>query len=115
MSKHSRGPWTLVKHTGEEDESLGPRDDWSVNNAAGVAVCFEGQWNECAYADAHLIAAAPELLEAVCDLLRYVDDDGSVMAITDIVLRATAAIDKAEGRVPAGPNVGGNRLAPTQE
>ena len=64
MSKHTPGPWTAVR-----DPNAIMSDDWCIG-AQGqidhVAVCSER--------DARLIAAAPDLLNAVCFLLSNPDN-----------------------------------------
>jgi len=68
-SKHTPGPWKFYESVSLE--ILAP-DDWEI------AVCNE--WseedhghNDC-FANAHLIAAAPELLEALVALLHQHDE-----------------------------------------
>lgn len=78
MSKHTPGPWLL----------LPSRTLVNVKGAYGEQICQLPKGS----ADAALIAAAPEMLEA----LRYVmDNDGSLSKLHAIV---TNAIAKAEGR-----------------
>ena len=90
MSKHTPGPWTANKPT---------RDNGRAEIHAGcmlVAQAFnwmlDAEGDEQCWADARLIAAAPELLEALQDM---VSDHASLSAAT--LAFARAAIAKATG------------------
>lgn len=61
MTKHTPGPWNIAKGISYLDESV----SWMI---PGVAHCGDG---ECSEANARLIAAAPELLAALENLLTY--------------------------------------------
>lgn len=87
MVQHTRGPW--VAH-----------DDLSITTVAGNAVVATvyGPGNACvspeqAAADARLIAAAPDLLEALKDLLAVLRPDRTLLPLT--FDRAETAIAKA--------------------
>ncbi|MFP2231385.1 hypothetical protein ACLEZA_17795 [Enterobacter ludwigii] len=90
--KGSAGPWSA--HDDEESMATSV-----VMNEFGDILCVVGTYmtsTEEDYANANLIAAAPDLLEALQDLLIRVADDeeyGPEHAIT----RARAAISKALG------------------
>lgn len=82
--RHKPGPW-----------EFGTRDDGSIWLSLGDSVSgahFQGDI-ECSAADASLISAAPDLLEA----LRSIENDSGTIpqAIWDL---RNAAIAKAEGR-----------------
>lgn len=85
MSKHTPGPWEA-----RPDPNACASDDWCVGigpeNIDKVAVC-----SKC---DARLIAAAPELLEALIDLVAFYPPDSTDPCVT----AARAAIAKAEGK-----------------
>ena len=94
MNKYTPGPWK-VEGT--------PRRGWDIfSSAKGCYVAFDEPLREGAISlegDARLIAAAPELLEAlecyvekVADLNRY-----GVMIETSLRKKAEAAIAKAKG------------------
>ena len=89
MSKHTSGPWKVVTDRTEEGVMCsvyaGPIE---------VALCGTGDVSDdTERANAHLIAAAPEMLEALKEAKRLLDqtDIGSCDAVD-------AAIAKAEGR-----------------
>ena len=91
MSKHTSGPWT----TRESATHV------TVTNARGDAVFHDDKRIPGVMADARLIAAAPELLEALRGMLELDEDhhqrghcDDDVCAE---VLKARAAIAKATG------------------
>lgn len=80
--KHTPGPWIALR-----DSSRHRGDDWMIGRPGKpdeVAVCSER--------DAALIAAAPDLLDALQDLLGY-----AAPFTADSVRRARAAIAKAGG------------------
>lgn len=83
-AKHTPGPWTVV---------VDPRDShaYDVVGANGCKLT-RGYWGEWAKADARLLAAAPEMLEALCSIE---NDDGSIPAA--IWEMRCAAIAKATG------------------
>jgi hypothetical protein len=88
--KFTPGPWEVV--TGDEDSNPG------IDSAVGKAVVW---WTDCHnegidnHADAHIIAAAPELLEALemlCSLCHH-----ELLQDCDDGCPAKAAIAKAYG------------------
>ena len=108
MSKHTPGPWTCQKspapHDGQHDFAI---------HAAKAKVLAEAFGRDChgniinAEANAKLIAAAPELLEALEHLVDQSDKQnwairlgGSLhpFDVKGAVQKARAAIAKAEGR-----------------
>jgi hypothetical protein len=98
MSKHTPGPWVA-----KPDPNACQPDDWCVGlsgseaNIDKVAVCSKQ--------DAHLIAAAPDLLEAlkkVNDAACYASEEDTETreaALLMIGQLARAAIARAEGEV----------------
>ena len=125
MSKHTPGPWSLP-HFASPD--IDCRCGFVLCNSlmgsiATVHCSGEGNWEKAgdnprfdeACANAHLIAAAPELLEALKELVSSVNATMNSMesagvkipfvpceillvTLKDEVLEAEAAIAKAEGR-----------------
>lgn len=97
MSEHTPGPWTIKFGLNVMGKDVRyPSQERLVANAGGHA---NNIWNEQVTAEneanAHLIAAAPDLLEALremVDRFESCDDD------PEYVTRARAAIAKAEGR-----------------
>jgi hypothetical protein len=88
QAKH-KGPWRVCSVN--EVEVLDSRGV-SVADMAGD---YEVEYERMAD-NARLIAAAPELLGALCDLLPILDNDGPLpRAYADIGERARAAIIKA--------------------
>ena len=92
---HTKGPWHIAAHTAETPDSILPGCDWSVygSDEKRTSVCFEGAWTECAAANARLIAAAPDLLEALVALVNHKDD----LMPSRLWDAARAAIARAEG------------------
>lgn len=84
--QHTPGPWEILKGDhGRTIYSIGPL---SSDEYAGTS------WLEVSEPDAHLIAAAPELLEALESVLvNCLDSEGLAAAYT----KARAAIAKAKG------------------
>ena len=95
MSKHTPGPWEA--HLDEAYFVTGPDRGrvaimTHLKGAHGLGGRRSG--DESA-ANARLIAAAPDLLEALTDLLGW-----QTLAPDDVVAAARAAITKAEGVKP---------------
>lgn len=89
---HTPGPWFVNGDCVEADGPEGPRD-------VTVAVVHGHPHNTVRAANARLIAAAPELLAALKELVAY--DDGSNEPEDygyEVLQRCKAAIAKAEGR-----------------
>ncbi|MEI6474581.1 MAG: hypothetical protein WCO75_04240 [Planctomycetota bacterium] len=82
---HTPGPWKLVagNHIQSEWGQIGRT--WMMCNGDSVA-------------NAHLIAAAPELLEALKSLVDLEDGHVGVFTLDEIMDAARAAIAKAEGK-----------------
>ena len=99
MSKFTPGPWRVA---GEDKNFVyalsqsGANSFWAHVQSAGIDRITE---NEKA-ANARLIAAAPDMLEALTALLARFDDNPELSELIGRVEieRARAAIAKAEGR-----------------
>ena len=92
---HTPGPWEYRKtadtfHTGHPVFGVGPK----IN---GAIVFVAEQIYE---ADAQLIAAAPDLLEAAKKLVESIDsdEDGEMSYDGAFLIQLRAACDKAEGK-----------------
>jgi hypothetical protein len=89
MSKHTLGPW--------EARWFSPEKAWGVEGPTGV-VAAHGQIVFCNLeADARLIAAAPDLLEALKAVVRG-DGIMNCLEFERTIDKAHAAIAKAEGK-----------------
>lgn len=117
--KHTPGPWHWMVHD-VSMASLGVGSDPGMGtplvlNVSPCRSCInsaapkEWEWGRCttpSEADARLIAAAPELLNALKVCIEaltaetigtiYMDDPGWYQAVDDAVTQAKAAIIKAE-------------------
>lgn len=104
--KHTPGPWRVAAPpdkvcTDYRDEGGSMLDsNWARGgHAKTIVTCEHRSWMALGeeFANAHLIAAAPDLLDAAKNLVRHLSenfrDDASVW-----VREANAAIAKAEGR-----------------
>lgn len=85
---HTQGPWTVSKPSGNYIEAP----------TGGIAALTYG----ASKADAHLIAAAPDLLEALRQILEDAEIDcdteaAALAALAEIRVTARAAIAKAKG------------------
>ena len=90
MSKHTLAPWKVIEaHRGYIIEATDYAYDVAVVRTAG---------NHDNEANAQLIAAAPDLLEALKALLEAVDDVSDDFGWPLATDKARAAIDKAEGK-----------------
>ena len=90
---HTPGPWEITTRlTFGWDVKVKDRD-WLI-----CGLCFEDDDDK--KADAHLIAAAPELLEALEELYHLIDDahDGDRVFTFELAQKAKTAIAKARGQ-----------------
>jgi len=103
MSKHTPGPWSARSEDSEGGYSIEPRDEPNSR----VVICARPPWSGRAdesRANARLIAAAPELLEALVWLTNTTCDVGksgeppTMNEHIEAIEAAKAAITKAEGR-----------------
>jgi hypothetical protein len=86
---HTQGPWTL-------DETA---NGWTLLANGGE---ITADHFDCAKADAHLIAAAPDLLEALWQIVTDAEidcdtEEAALAALADIRVTARNAITKAQG------------------
>lgn len=102
MSKHTPGPWFPIESVNAETQGLHLIWSRSKPNETGVLIartCFAPQ----SEANARLIAAAPELLEACRRAIDWLDelgcDCGTDEPGTCAVCIVRAAIQKAGGRI----------------
>ena len=86
--QHTPGPWEIDFGYNRIIKSIGP---CFPDEYAGSA------WLEVTEEDARLIAAAPDLLEALRDCLRRIDDADETYGPDHAVTKARAAIAKATG------------------
>lgn len=98
MSKHTPGPWAVVEY-GNWDAPT-----FAVHSSKGMRVCFMATPGshgdpEMIEADAHLIAAAPELLAIGKKLLDKFDSATKSVTQWDAD-ELRDAIAKAEGQTP---------------
>lgn len=93
MNKHTSGQWVASP---EENNN-----EWGiVSDKWGIAICADAPGDGTAEANARLIAAAPELLDALCNLIYWVNPDGSFpdnLTVREAISEARNAIAKATG------------------
>lgn len=82
--KHTPGPWQIERYQ-DAISTIGPIGSFSIENVS---------WLEVSEDDARLIAAAPDLLEA---LKRLLDENDEFLTLQGRINLARAAIAKAEG------------------
>lgn len=100
MSKHTAGPWLAVE-IGQGGPADNPMPIYVIQSKNGYATIAE-------YVDANnapVLAAAPELLEALQDLIGWIPNEATLAQMgfhTDAPVKAhrkaRAAIDKALGK-----------------
>lgn len=100
MSKHTPGPWHIPSHLSGAD-GIGPKDGYEI-----ITCCccgsIGGDSKEQEIANARLIVAAPELLEALENLVLQIQDHNygiksPAQYETNAFVAARAAIAKAKG------------------
>ena len=90
-SKHTPGPWTV-----DDREYAGVKWDAIIRNRDNdpvACVGMAGYTEATGQANAHLIAAAPDMLEALKKL-----QDSEYETVDEFFLITNAAIAKAEGK-----------------
>jgi hypothetical protein len=92
-AQHTPGPWTADWNSGSHGYTIAG-DHIAIGTAFSLLGKRYGTGE--ASANARLIAAAPEMLEA----LRFVQEHGAVYPEGEAGQRIRAAIAKAEGRAP---------------
>lgn len=99
MTEHTEGPWAIVTRTGPREVTL-QRRHWEIGQQElphrGVGIAFGDT-----EANARLIAAAPELLDALKQALVVMESVAETHGYdTEVgaVPAARAAIAKAEGK-----------------
>jgi len=96
MSKHTKGPWEVKSH-----QQFFPTD-YTVHNVHGggfiIAECAGSHRDqEESKANANLISAAPEILEALIDIIDVCDCDYTNAEAINRFSAAEQAIKKAIG------------------
>jgi hypothetical protein len=93
MTKHTPGPW-ILRSAGEILHGVPhPFDFVEVSKLRYVTA--EGKSEREANANARLIAAAPDMLNALLDVLDFWDDPN--MSMSELKERVRDAIAKAQG------------------
>ena len=93
MSGHTPGPWISLGQGDIVTKSVPTCDAEGYTDIAAVYVIA----NDSGAANARLIAAAPELLEALEAVLRWIDDYCETTGFEAVEAQADAAIAKATG------------------
>ena len=98
--KHTPGPWTAQPVVDEEDELRVLSADGSYVCSIDLDGTFEDDILAQIYADADMIAAAPELLDALKGMVRYAEY-AQLWNKTpnDEYHKAVEVIAKAEGKL----------------
>lgn len=99
QAQHTPGPWMLTEGDRFDKEMVittQHRLDESIGCICEMDVYFTGQIGIEQEANARLIAAAPELLEALQNMLGLTEAS-DYMALSEIEQQARAAIVKATG------------------
>jgi hypothetical protein len=108
VSAHTKGPWAAQEAMAHGTNVIGPNGVTvafcGTNSAFSLTETVSIRKDE-AHANAALMAAAPDLLDEVRGLMRYLenvapllDGDAPESGVRSMIERARAAIAKAEGR-----------------
>ena len=95
MTQYTPGPWKVK--AGSNAVLAGRKQICSHVNAASVLPVNIVEDHKIAEANAHLIAAAPEILEALKDIVEFWDSIVPTDAVNQMHINARAAIAKATG------------------
>ena len=91
MAKHTEGPWQWLGNA--YTAGYGRPKPYLITDGGSTTIASVTQENVF---DAHLISAAPELLEALERL--FEDDSADICVTTECIEIAKAAIAKAKGK-----------------
>jgi len=86
-TKHTPGPWVITQ------DNKGSLDDYCIGTGQRI-----DEVATCSKRDAHLIAAAPELLEALVEIRKWTGPWGLYDEIDAAMQAADKAIAKAKGQ-----------------
>jgi hypothetical protein len=96
--KHTKGPWIV---SDERESYLGPESgSFEVSGPSGIICVTDESYAPEAEANAHLIAAAPELLEALLQAQGYVGEyceHHDCRVSTELYAKIDTLIAKARG------------------
>lgn len=96
MSQHTPGPWTIEYHS-IQDGKGGQKLAKIHNNEIPIATV--NAWTQTQVANAQLIAAAPDLLEACKKMIQaFKNQSGLPLGLNAPYFRIRKAINKAEGK-----------------
>ena len=102
QATHTPGPWRPYETPSLEPDNahaIGVTMDRDARNDVAACNLLGLDLDECK-ANARLIAAAPELLEALRGAVGYAEMEGGFCDPPFWFIRAKNAIDSAEGRIP---------------
>lgn len=95
-AQHTPGPWMVTeRNTGERSALLVSKDD--CMNFGAIAEVYPWNPGGDPQANAHLIAAAPDLYEALHEILNYIGGADGPLLDSYVMDRAEAALAKARG------------------
>lgn len=95
-AKFTPGPWGL--DAGFESSKPGDFDEyWQVHDGADAIACSANCYAENREANAHLIAAAPELYEALDNIATATHNGFNIHENSVLIAEARAALAKARG------------------
>jgi hypothetical protein len=98
VSKHTPGPWHIEERTDMEGYWIAIPAPIGRKVIAEVDTGFDEPWDSMQHANAHLIAAAPDMYSICKELLDWVHGNRPGRCLTDdMTQRLVAAIGKAEG------------------
>lgn len=97
-ARHTPGPWRVIAY----GIDTGPQGAFVPFGGCGVCGCCGSPWmngeKDCDQADAYLIAAAPDLLEALESLVSFHESLDPTGVALDEFNAGRAAIAKARGQ-----------------
>ena len=95
QTNHTPGPWAISQSHGFRTGA--PVNAYTINGACGTVATTPNPNVADNAANARLIAAAPDLLDALRRVLRHIPADAGCASMSDDLHRARVAIARATG------------------
>lgn len=96
---HTPGPWVVKFNTDNQTAAIEPSKELLAQGRGGIAHVYKKDPLDEGYANQRLIAAAPDLLAALENVLEdFIAIGGKDSDRSGVIIQATSAIAKARGK-----------------